>query len=73
MGAGIQQKDRMPIRFFVPIRSRIMTPEIRFLDAYLFSVIDRTVGDETAPDLTATVVRKAPPERATAAAPPRGK
>lgn len=43
-------------------------------NAYVFSVSDRIVGSETAPDFAATVVRKAPaPERTTAAAPPRGK
>jgi uncharacterized protein (TIGR02246 family) len=39
-------------------------------DTYLFSVTDRIVGNETAPDFTATVVRKPPePEKATAAVP----
>jgi hypothetical protein len=39
-------------------------------DTYLFSVTDRIIGDETAPDFTAKVVRKPPePEKATAAAP----
>ncbi len=44
-------------------------------DTYLFSVTDRIIGDETAPDFTATVVRKPPePEKSTAAAPTsRGK
>jgi uncharacterized protein (TIGR02246 family) len=44
-------------------------------DKYLFSVTDRIIGDETAPDFTATVVRKPPePEKATAAVPSsRGK
>jgi uncharacterized protein (TIGR02246 family) len=43
-------------------------------DTYLFSVTDRIIGDETAPDFTARVVRKPPePEKATADATPRGK
>jgi uncharacterized protein (TIGR02246 family) len=44
-------------------------------DAYAFSVSDRIVGDETAPNFTSHVVRKPPePEKATAAAAtPRGK
>jgi uncharacterized protein (TIGR02246 family) len=37
------------------------TYERRGEDAFLFSVTDRIIGDDTAPDFTATVVRK-PPE-----------
>jgi uncharacterized protein (TIGR02246 family) len=44
-------------------------------DAYLFTVTDRIVGDEAAPDFTSYVVKKPPePEKATAdATTPRGK
>lgn len=47
------------------------TYEPRGADAYLFSVTDRIIGDETAPDFTAAVVRKPPePEKTTASATP---
>jgi uncharacterized protein (TIGR02246 family) len=50
------------------------TYEQRGADSYVFTVTDRIIGDETAPDFTATVVRKPPePQKATAAAAPRGK
>lgn len=51
------------------------TYELQGPDTYLFSVTDRIIGDETAPDFTATVVRKPPePEKATASVPTsRGK
>ncbi len=43
-------------------------------DSYLFTVTDRIVGDETAPDFSSHVVRKPPePEKASAAAEPRRK
>lgn len=45
------------------------TYELAAPDTYLFSVTDRIIGNETAPDFTATVVRKPPePEKTTAAA-----
>jgi hypothetical protein len=44
------------------------------VDRFLFSVTDRIVGDDTAPDFAATVVRKPPiPAKATAAAKSGGK
>jgi len=50
------------------------TYERKGADAYLFSVTDRIVGDESQPDFTATVVRKPPePERPAGVASLRGK
>lgn len=50
------------------------TYEQKGADAYLFSSTERIIGDELQPDFTAQVVRKPPePERASAAAAPRGK
>jgi uncharacterized protein (TIGR02246 family) len=43
-------------------------------DTYLFSVTDRVIGDDTAPDFTVKVVRKPPePEKTTAAISPAGR
>jgi hypothetical protein len=55
--------------------SATQTYEPRGADSYLFMVTDRIIGDETAPDFTATVVRKPPaPEKAeTAAVTPRNR
>ena len=48
--------------------------ELKGNDAYLFTVADRIVGDEAAPNFTSYVVKKPPePEKATADATPRGK
>lgn len=46
------------------------TYELARPDTFLFSVTDRIIGDETAPDFTATVVRRPPePEKAVSAVP----
>jgi uncharacterized protein (TIGR02246 family) len=51
------------------------TYERKGSDAYLFSVTDRKVGDETQPDFTSHVVRKPPDPKSAANTPiaPRGK
>jgi uncharacterized protein (TIGR02246 family) len=57
------------------VYSATHTYEAQGPDAYLFSVTDRTVGDESEPDFTSHVVRK-PPEpgaAANATAAPRGR
>jgi uncharacterized protein (TIGR02246 family) len=55
--------------------SATQTYEQKGPDAYLFSVTDRIVGDESEPDFTSRVVRKPPDPAAAAnaAVPPRGK
>jgi len=51
------------------------TYELAGADSYLFTVTDRIIGDEVAPDFTAKVVRKPPePDKAaTAAVTPRNR